>query len=58
MLANGFEDVEILDVSAGIFTSIREALLELQAGRMIVIVDDDRSDTRGYNLGSSVAELE
>jgi 3,4-dihydroxy 2-butanone 4-phosphate synthase/GTP cyclohydrolase II len=53
--ADGFEDVEILDVSAGLdptqesplFTSIREALAELQAGRMIVIVDDEDRENEG-----------
>jgi 3,4-dihydroxy 2-butanone 4-phosphate synthase/GTP cyclohydrolase II len=46
MLANAFEDLEILDLSAGI-TSIREALVELQAGRMIVIVDDEDRENEG-----------
>ena len=55
MFANGFEDVEILDVSAGLeparespsFTSIREALAEIQAGRMIVVVDDEDRENEG-----------
>src|SRR5271168_840557 len=47
MLAKAFEDVEILDVSAGIFTSVREALVELRAGRMIVIVDDEDRENEG-----------
>ena len=55
MFANSFEDVEILDVSAGldptqespIFTSIPEAVAELQAGRMIVIVDDEDRENEG-----------
>src|SRR6202041_3878089 len=55
MFADTFEDVEILDVSAGLdptqespfFTSIREALAELQAGRMIVIVDDEDRENEG-----------
>ena len=55
MFTAGFEDVEILDVSAGldpiqespVFASIREALAELQAGRMIVIVDDEDRENEG-----------
>ncbi len=55
MFTDSFEDVEILDVSAGLdptqesplFTSIREALAELQAGRMIVIVDDEDRENEG-----------
>jgi 3,4-dihydroxy 2-butanone 4-phosphate synthase/GTP cyclohydrolase II len=47
MLATGFEDLEILDLSAGIYASIREALVELQAGRMIVIVDDEDRENEG-----------
>jgi len=53
MFAESFEDVEILDVSAGpgpsqeSFTSIPEALAELQAGRMIVIVDDEDRENEG-----------
>ena len=55
MFADGLEDVEILDISAGldptqespIFASIREALAELQAGRMIVIVDDEDRENEG-----------
>ena len=55
MFADGFEDVEILDISAGldppekspIFASIPEALAELQAGRMIVIVDDEDREDEG-----------
>ena len=47
MLANTFEDLEILEVSAGIFAPIREAVAELQAGRMIVIVDDEDRENEG-----------
>jgi 3,4-dihydroxy 2-butanone 4-phosphate synthase / GTP cyclohydrolase II len=55
MLADSLEDVEILDVSAGpdptqessLFASIPEALAELQAGRMIVIVDDEDRENEG-----------
>jgi 3,4-dihydroxy 2-butanone 4-phosphate synthase/GTP cyclohydrolase II len=55
MLADRLEHVEILDVPAGIdlaqesphFASIREALAELQAGRMIVIVDDEDRENEG-----------
>jgi 3,4-dihydroxy 2-butanone 4-phosphate synthase/GTP cyclohydrolase II len=55
MFADGFEDVEILDGSAGLyltqqspsFASIREALEELQAGRMILIVDDEDRENEG-----------
>src|ERR1700733_2967979 len=55
MLADSLEHVEILDVSAGlyptqespIFASIREALAELRAGRMIVIVDDQDRENEG-----------
>ena len=55
MFTDGFEDVEILDISAGldptqespVFASIREALAELQAGRIIVIVDDEDREDEG-----------
>jgi 3,4-dihydroxy 2-butanone 4-phosphate synthase/GTP cyclohydrolase II len=55
MLADSFGSVEILDVSAGldptrespIFASIRGALAELQAGRMILIVDDEDRENEG-----------
>jgi len=55
MFADSFEDLEILDVFAALdpnpeppsFTSIREALAELQAGRMIVIVDDEDRENEG-----------
>ena len=55
MFADGFEHVEILDVSAGLdparesplLASVREALAELQAGRMIVIVDDEDRENEG-----------
>jgi 3,4-dihydroxy 2-butanone 4-phosphate synthase/GTP cyclohydrolase II len=55
MFADRFEYAEILDVPAGfdptqespIFASIREALAELQAGRMIVIVDDEDRENEG-----------
>src|SRR5580658_5684924 len=55
MFADGFEDVENLDGSAGLyltqqspsFASIREALAELQAGRMILIVDDEDRENEG-----------
>src|SRR5580693_2426975 len=56
MFAKSFEDVEILDAAAGAeslpFASIREALAELRAGRMIVIVDDqdrERADALELN---------
>src|ERR1700728_1210626 len=51
MFAKSFEDVEILDAAAGLeslpFASIREALAELRAGRMIVIVDDQDRENEG-----------
>jgi 3,4-dihydroxy 2-butanone 4-phosphate synthase / GTP cyclohydrolase II len=51
MFAKSFEDVEILDAAAGAeslpFASIREALAELRAGRMIVIVDDQDRENEG-----------
>jgi 3,4-dihydroxy 2-butanone 4-phosphate synthase/GTP cyclohydrolase II len=55
MLADSFMHVEVLDVSAGlvptqessVFASIREALAELQAGRMIVVVDDEDRENEG-----------
>ncbi len=47
MLANVVEDFENLDVFAGIFTQIRDALVELQAGRMVVIVDDEDRENEG-----------
>ena len=53
MFAKSFEDVEILDVAARldsespILAPIREALAELQAGRMIVIVDDEDCENEG-----------
>jgi 3,4-dihydroxy 2-butanone 4-phosphate synthase/GTP cyclohydrolase II len=55
MFADSFEHVESLDVFAGpdptqespSFTSIRDALAELQAGRMIVIVDDEDGADEG-----------
>jgi 3,4-dihydroxy 2-butanone 4-phosphate synthase/GTP cyclohydrolase II len=55
MFADSFEHVEILEVPAGlhptqesaIFASIREGLAELQAGRMIVIVDDEDRENEG-----------
>src|ERR1700730_5716546 len=55
MFADSFERVEILDITAEletaqgspIFASIREALAELQAGRMIVIVDDEDRENEG-----------
>jgi 3,4-dihydroxy 2-butanone 4-phosphate synthase / GTP cyclohydrolase II len=55
MVTHGLEDVETLDVPAGLdptqesplFASIREALAELRAGRMIVIVDDEDRENEG-----------
>jgi 3,4-dihydroxy 2-butanone 4-phosphate synthase/GTP cyclohydrolase II len=55
MSAHSFEPVEILDVPAEldtaeespIFASIPEALAELQAGRMIVIADDEDRENEG-----------
>jgi 3,4-dihydroxy 2-butanone 4-phosphate synthase/GTP cyclohydrolase II len=55
MFTDSFEPVEILDVSAEldtaqespIFASIPEALAELQAGRIIVIVDDEDRENEG-----------
>jgi 3,4-dihydroxy 2-butanone 4-phosphate synthase / GTP cyclohydrolase II len=51
MFAKSFEDVEILEAAAGAesptFASIREALAELRAGRMIVIVDDEDRENEG-----------
>jgi 3,4-dihydroxy 2-butanone 4-phosphate synthase/GTP cyclohydrolase II len=55
MFAERFENVETLDVSVGTdptqesstYTSVHEALLELQAGRMIVIVDDEDRENEG-----------
>jgi 3,4-dihydroxy 2-butanone 4-phosphate synthase/GTP cyclohydrolase II len=55
MFADSLEHVEILDIPVGldrtqestIFASIREALAELQAGRMIVIVDDEDREDEG-----------
>ena len=42
MFANGFEDVE-----TPCFTSVREALAEIQAGRMVVVVDDEDRENEG-----------
>jgi 3,4-dihydroxy 2-butanone 4-phosphate synthase / GTP cyclohydrolase II len=55
MFADSFEDVEILDYPVGpdatqkspVFASIWEALAELQAGRIIVIVDDEDRENEG-----------
>jgi hypothetical protein len=55
MFADGFEDLEILDVLAALeptqespfFAPIHEALAELQARRMIVIVDDEDRENEG-----------
>src|SRR5580698_4956156 len=55
MFADSFEPVGILDVPAGLdpiqespfFASVREALAEIQAGRMIVIVDDEDRENEG-----------
>ena len=43
MLADCFEQLETAHLAArpGTFASIGEAIAELQAGRMIVVVDDD-----------------
>src|SRR5580704_5477215 len=51
MIAKNFEDVEILDAAAVTellpFASIPEAIAELRAGRMIVIVDDEDRENEG-----------
>jgi 3,4-dihydroxy 2-butanone 4-phosphate synthase/GTP cyclohydrolase II len=51
MLADGFEHLEVAHLSAGcespIFASIGEAIAELQAGRMIVVVDDEDRENEG-----------
>jgi 3,4-dihydroxy 2-butanone 4-phosphate synthase/GTP cyclohydrolase II len=51
MFAERFEDVEILDAAAGAgslaLAPIREALVDLRAGRMIVIVDDEDRENEG-----------
>jgi 3,4-dihydroxy 2-butanone 4-phosphate synthase/GTP cyclohydrolase II len=55
MFAESFENLEItyaaalLDVSQGsrTFSSIGEALAEIQAGRMIVVVDDEERENEG-----------
>jgi 3,4-dihydroxy 2-butanone 4-phosphate synthase/GTP cyclohydrolase II len=55
MLADGFEHLEIAHLAAGpgtssessIFASIGKAIEELQAGRMIVVVDDDDRENEG-----------
>jgi 3,4-dihydroxy 2-butanone 4-phosphate synthase/GTP cyclohydrolase II len=55
MFADGFEYLEILDAPAEldqaqdspVVASIQEALAELQAGRMIVIVDDEDRENEG-----------
>jgi 3,4-dihydroxy-2-butanone 4-phosphate synthase len=55
MFSDGFDSLEILGVATGlnasldapIFTSIDEAVAELRAGRMIVIVDDEDRENEG-----------
>ena len=51
MFAERFEDVEIVDAAVGAeslpLASIREALADLRAGRMIVIVDDEDRENEG-----------
>jgi 3,4-dihydroxy 2-butanone 4-phosphate synthase / GTP cyclohydrolase II len=47
MLTGRFERVEILDVPAGHLAPIREALADLRAGRMVVIVDDEDRENEG-----------
>lgn len=47
MFAKSFQDVETFDIESLPFTSIREALAELRAGRMIVIVDDEDRENEG-----------
>jgi 3,4-dihydroxy 2-butanone 4-phosphate synthase/GTP cyclohydrolase II len=54
MLADCFEHLEIAHLAAGlgicespIFASIGEAIAELQAGRMIVVVDDEDRENEG-----------
>src|SRR5579862_6263864 len=51
MSTESFGDFEILDAAIGadspIFASIREALVELRAGRMIVIVDNEDRENHG-----------
>ena len=54
MLADCFEHLEIARLAAGlgtsespIFASISEAIAELQAGRMIVVVDDEDRENEG-----------
>jgi 3,4-dihydroxy 2-butanone 4-phosphate synthase / GTP cyclohydrolase II len=51
MFAKNFEDIEMLDATVGpespTFAPIREALAELRAGRMIVIVDDEGRENEG-----------
>lgn len=51
MFIKHFEDVALLDAAAGAeslpFASIREALSELRAGRMVVIVDDEDRENEG-----------
>jgi 3,4-dihydroxy 2-butanone 4-phosphate synthase/GTP cyclohydrolase II len=54
MLANVFEQIEIAHLADGlgtsespIFASIAEAIAELQAGRMIVVVDDEDRENEG-----------
>jgi hypothetical protein len=55
MFADRIEHVELLDAPAGFgpaqesphFASIPEAFAELQAGRMIVIVDDEDRENEG-----------
>jgi 3,4-dihydroxy 2-butanone 4-phosphate synthase/GTP cyclohydrolase II len=45
MFTDSFEDLEMIHTQ--FFTPIREAIAELQAGRMIVIVDDEDRENEG-----------
>jgi 3,4-dihydroxy 2-butanone 4-phosphate synthase / GTP cyclohydrolase II len=45
MFADCFENLEMIHTQ--IFTPIREAIAELQAGRMIVVVDDEDRENEG-----------
>src|SRR6266850_8093630 len=55
MFTESFENLEIVHADAGLdvsqefptFSSIADALAELQAGRMIVIVDDEDRENEG-----------
>jgi 3,4-dihydroxy 2-butanone 4-phosphate synthase/GTP cyclohydrolase II len=47
MLTGRFERVEMIDLPAGHLAPIREALADLRAGRMVVIVDDEDRENEG-----------